>query len=274
MKQNRKTLKNYFGKGKLPTESHFGDLIDSNLNMRDEGFDKSPENGFEINTLGEHEGLITFFGSDNPQQPLWSLCREVNHDELVFRNRRVDREGGLDEESGEATAKADSTLCLGAGGRVGVNKEQPAAELDVNGVVAAVGRRGTYQAGLVPADGKWQAITGELRGCHAFEVMAGVGKKKTGKYALLHATALNTHHPRGWLFNFLNLKRRIKCRQAYYRSIRDKLRLRWKELNNGYCLQIKTSSDYRDNIRIQYSLTRLWFDEDMSGCVVREDQEF
>ena len=35
---NRQTLKNYFKKGGFATEKHFVDLIDSSLNVVDDGF--------------------------------------------------------------------------------------------------------------------------------------------------------------------------------------------------------------------------------------------
>jgi hypothetical protein len=40
--RNRDTLKQFFQEGRLPTSDHFGDLIDSMLNMSDEGFRKTP----------------------------------------------------------------------------------------------------------------------------------------------------------------------------------------------------------------------------------------
>ncbi|MCI5224584.1 MAG: hypothetical protein D3924_18440 [Candidatus Electrothrix sp. AR4] len=251
-KQNRKTLKNYFGKGRVPTESQFADLIDSNLNLLDDSFEHTSEDGFKISTVGDNEGLFSFYDGDNPQEPRWSMGLEENREELVFRNRSV---------------SSDTTLSLGQG-RIGVNKDNPETELDVNGVISVAGRRGTYRTGLVPADGKWHDITGELEGCRAFEVMAGVGKVTTGKYALLHAVAINAHHPEGWLFNFFNCKRRIRCTQSYYRSIRDKLKIRWQAIgrngrNRLYQLEIRSNSDYGKDIRIQYSLTDLWFDHMM-----------
>ncbi|WP_417910168.1 hypothetical protein [Candidatus Electronema sp. PJ] len=260
-KQNRKTLKNFFGKGKLPTESQFGDLIDSSLNLFDDCFEHTPENGFHISTSDGNERLFSFFSSDNPQQPLWNISLEKHRDSLVFQKNA---ESGL----------AENTLCL-VQGRVGIGKEQPETELDVSGVLSAAGRRGTYRVGLAPADGKWHSITGDLYGCQAFEVIAGVGKIKTGKYALLHAIALNTHHPCGFFFNFLNLKRRIKCTHAYYRSIRDKIKLRWQtgKDTHHYQLQIRSGRDYGAEIGIQYSLTKLWFDEDMSESILREKQQ-
>ena len=47
-KQNRETLKRFFSAGKLPSEEHFADLIDSSLNVTDEGFSKSEDFGFEV----------------------------------------------------------------------------------------------------------------------------------------------------------------------------------------------------------------------------------
>jgi hypothetical protein len=97
--------------------------------------------------------------------------------------------------------------------------------------------------------------------------MAGVGGRKTnGRYALIHAVALNAYNPQGPIFNFLNLKKHIRPQHAYYRSRSDKLRLRWKSgEGHAYSLQIKSNSDYGEGIQIRYYLTRLWFDEDMSG---------
>jgi hypothetical protein len=257
-KQDRKTLRNYFSKGKLPTENQFADLIDSSLNLLDDCFEHTSEEGFKISTVGSQEGLFSFYDGDNPHEPRWTLGLEGNRDELVFRKHNTDSEN----------KKQNSTLSLGQG-RIGVNQDKPETELDVNGVISAAGRRGTYKAGLVPADGKWHDLSGELEGCRAFEVLAGAGKVTTGKYALLHAIALNAHHPEGWLFNLFNHKRRIRCTQSYYRSMRDKLKLRWNAVGrNGrnilYRLEIRTNSDYGKEIMIQYSLTDLWFDPLMS----------
>jgi hypothetical protein len=263
-KQNRKTLRNYFSKGKLPTENQFADLIDSSLNLLDDCFEHTSEDGFKISTAGSQEELFSFYDGDNPQEPRWTLGLEGNRDELVFRSRNADSE----------TQKHNPALRLGQG-RIGVNHDNPKTELDVNGVISAAGRQGTYAAGLAPADGKWHNISGELEGCRAFEVMAGAGKITTGKYALLHAVALNAHHPAGWLFNLFNHKRRIRCTQSYYRSMRDKLKLRWNAVgrhgrNILYCLEIRTSSDYGKEIMIQYSLTNLWFDPLMSKSLPQQ----
>jgi hypothetical protein len=153
-------------------------------------------------------------------------------------------------------------------GKIGINTSDPQFELDVKGTVRSEGRIGTNPTGsqFVPADGNWHSITEELNGCQAFEVMAGVGKKKTGRYALMHATVINTFNPKGFFFNFLYLKRRIRYTQAYYNSLADKLRLRWYGDKNGYFLQLRSNTNYGEGIRIRYHLTKLWFEEDMNSC--------
>ncbi len=258
-KQNRDTLKKYFGKGELPTESQFSDLIDSNLNLLDDRFDHTAEDGFKISTIGDNEGLFSFYDGDNPQEPRWSMGLAGDGEELVFHNRSTDPETGK--------PYSDPTLTM-AGGRVGINKKDPVSELDVNGVISSTGRQGTYKAGTVSADGDWHPLTDDLLGCRAFEVMAGVGRIHTGKYALLHAVAINAHHPEGWLFNLFNCKRRIRTTQAYYRTIRDKLKLRWRATRREgrytwYRMEIRSGSNYGSDIKIQYSLTELWFDHMM-----------
>jgi len=251
-KRNRKTLKNFFGKGALPTQENFADLIDSSLNLVDEGFDKSAEKGLEISSIGNHDGLISFSRNNDWQNPLWSISYDQDLDTLRFNN--------LKQQS--------TPLSFDPQGRVGINTSKPAWDLDVQGNISSKGRAGSCQPDdFVDADGKWHDITGKLNGCHGFEVVAGVGLKKSGKYALIQAIALNTFHPKGWLFNFLGLKRRIKSQQAYYRSKGDKLKLRWHGLEDGYTLQIRTNSSYGQDVQIRIFLTRLWFDEDMGDCL-------
>ncbi len=249
-KKNRSTLKRYFREGALPSADQFGDMIDSSLNTIDEGFDRSQENGFEISLLGEHDKLISFFRDSAEKQPVWSVSYDKRHDKLRFIK----------------PDETKATLALAPGGRVGVNRDDPQWTLDVNGVLAAQGRIGANPTGQisVPADSHWHNISGPLRGCQAFEVMAGVGSKGTGKYALMKAVALNTFNPRGLLFNFFNLKKRIKYHQAYYLSRSNRIKLRWQGEGDEYYLQMRSNCDYGAGVKIRYYLTHLWFDQDMS----------
>jgi len=251
-KKNRSTLKRYFRKGALPSEDHFDDLIDSTLNTIDEGFDKTPENGFEVSLVGDHQRLISFFKSGAVKDAVWTIDYDGAHDRLLIRKP-------------DAEAESTPAMTFSGDGPVGVNNINPTHTLDVGGVVAAQGRLGANpdKQKTVVADGEWHNISRPLRGCHAIEVMAGVGSKGTGRYALMHAVAINTFNPRGWLFNFLNLKKRIKYQQAYYLARGNRIKLRWSQQGEQYYLQMRTVCAYGDDVKIRYYLTSLWFDEDM-----------
>ena len=253
-KRNRITLKDFFRRGALPSESQFGDLIDSTLNLIDEGFDKSAEYGLEISPLRDQSSLLSFFKPQDPERAVWTIRYDGERDTLVI--------GGGDQSA---------TISLTSDHKVGIKTTVPSWDLDVNGVVGSHGRMGSYKHGAVPADGEWHAIASDLAGCVALEVVAGTGRRHTGHYALMHAFAVNTHNPRGMLFNFLSLKKRIHYHQAYYRSLRSKLKLRWARgatddahgTDGAYRLQLRSNRDYgRDGQRvdIRFHITKLWFD--------------
>lgn len=260
--RNRETLRNFFEEGALPTKDHFGDLIDSMLNMSDEGFRKTAENGVEVSTPIGHDALIAFFRDQSPKSALWSMGYGGGNDQLQFQ-----------PGSQSATRGQPPVLALDARSRVGICTAQPDHALDVAGVVASQGRIGTHPAGLqgpIPADGEWHDVTGTLKGCQAFEVMAGTGHQGAGRYALLHAVAMNTFNPApGWLAWF-SRKKRIRAQSAWYGRRCDQLQLRWQGTSGkgaAYRLQIRTGCDYGAGVRIRCHLTRLWFDEEMRECM-------
>ena len=142
--------------------------------------------------------------------------------------------------------------------------QEPKSRLHVVGTVASTGRLGVFtgsekddpKGNKIPADGSWHPILTNLDGCHAYEIMAGVGKFKTGKYALLHATALTTFG-RSW--------KRIRRTQAHYRWPWHRIGLRWKGKTHNFRLEMKTWTDYGENVFVQYHIQKLWFDHKMSG---------
>lgn len=252
-KKNRSTLKRYFNVGSLPSEEQFVNLIDSSLNTVDEGFDKTPENGFEVSLVGDNDRLISFFESFAIKEAVWTISYDRNEDKLFFKKPTDD-------------VNKQPALTFTNDGKVGINNSSPDFTLDVNGFVSAEGRIGANpnKQITVPADGVWHNITGALSGCHAFEVMAGVGNKGTGKYALMNALAMNAYNPKGYFFNLFNLKKRIKYQQAYYLSRINRIKLQWKGDGSEYFLQMKSNCDYGESIKIRYYITSLWFDDDMS----------
>ncbi len=273
-KKNRKTLKEYFEKGNLPSQNQFGNLVDSMLNVVDEGFDKTATDGFKVSQLGKDGKLISFFKNIAVKSPLWSIKVDWQTGNLILggpKNPNVlSLAAGEYQETGENKGEKK--------GRIGINKQDPEYELDVAGTIASCGRIGC-KGEHVPANGEWQHITGRLEGCRAFEIMAGVGKTKSGKYALLHAFALKTFNARG----------KIIYHQAHYGSRCNRLKLRWKEEEGkGYRLELKTRCCYGDarakekknngkpkdgndgGVYVNYYLTELWFDPFMDDCTIPE----
>ena len=245
--QNRDSLKGYFRKGQLPSEGHFHDLIDSTINKVDDGMSKTMEDGLMLAPIGESRKLISFFKSIEDKSPVWRMEVDENDADLHFSNK-----------------VGDEVLSITDSGKVGIDNEQPQANLDVNGHVAMSGREGNAFRGKVPADGKWHKIATELNGCQMFEVVAGVGKKKTGKYALLHAIAISA---------FGKSRNKIKKTQARYGIRGNRMKLRWTGSTYKFNLEIKTRSNYGSDVAINYHIQKLWHDQFMDNCVLNGKED-
>jgi len=244
--QNRKSLKDYFRKGQLPSEGHFHDLIDSTINKVDDGMSKTMEDGLMLSPIGESRKLISFFKSIEDKFPVWRMEVDENDADLNFSNKL-----------------GDSVLTIREEGKVGVNQEAPEFALDVDGDVAMCGRTGNAYRGQIPADGKWHKIVSGLNGCELFEVVAGVGKKKTGKYALLHAIAIST---------FGKSKNKIRVTQAYYGVRGNRIKLRWTGSTYKYNLEMRTRYNYGDNTAVNFNIQRLWQDTFMDESLLEQDK--
>ncbi|NQZ13061.1 MAG: hypothetical protein HRT35_38435, partial [Algicola sp.] len=72
-KRNRSTLRNYFRVGAMPSAEHFADLVDSSINKLEEGFDKTPADGFKVSSLEDNAKLVSFYRDTAPNVSLWSI---------------------------------------------------------------------------------------------------------------------------------------------------------------------------------------------------------
>lgn len=274
-KRNRKTLVEHFAEGRLPSQEAFADMIDSTINIVDDGFEKTAVEGLKVAQVDDNAKLLSFYDEITVRSPVWSMAlmpptggyTGSNYKNLTIfwpgngENRLILSSVPANGEPVESDAPVPHRL------RMSINRQAPEHELDVGGVVAADGRIGRLAPDgfEVRADGKWHPITKPLDGCQAFEVMAGVGKPKSGKYALTHAFAIST---------FNSKKSSISYHQAHFSSRCDQIDLRWTGSIHEYVLEMRTRCSYEQHsnemIYVQYYLTQLWFDPFMDGCA-KED---
>lgn len=272
-KRNRKTLTDNFADGTLPTQEAFGDLIDSMVNIVDDGFDKSALNGMKVAQLGNSGKLISFYDEITVKAPIWSIAFSMSgYGGGAESHKNLNVFYGSDNATGLTLASvAESVSAEEKTGtekiRVGINKNSPEYELDVSGVIASdgrIGREGGKESEVL-ADGEWHPILTGLDGCQAFEVMAGVGKPRSGRYALVHAFALST---------FNSKKSNITYHQAHYSSRCDQIDLRWVGEAHNYSLEMRTRCSFAQNdteeIYIRYYTTQLWFDPFMVRCAKKD----
>lgn len=263
-KKTRTKLKKLFSNGRMPSEVDFADLIDSTINPLDDGFNLTQEEGIQIapTDLGKFARIYSEKG--DKQNAKWSLEAGENNDYLLLKNRL----SAEDDANNTIKKEKDTPPVLSISSREGklaVNKSTPEFDLDVNGVLASKARIGTFKSGEVVADGQWKDILTGLEGCHMLEITAGIaGGEKQGRYALVHAIAMNCYNPNDFLSWF---RKRIKHQHAWYFSRWDKIKMRWaKDGYNRYKLQIKTVRNYKTNnrnYRIKFHITQLWVENTM-----------
>ena len=240
-KLNRSTLKNIFKRGNAPTEVNFSDFIDSTINVVDDGFAKTSNDGLILSPKGKSKKLLSFYENMREEKPQWSVT--INKDK---KNKGL----AFDQPSSE------NSLFLKQGGNVGINTNTPQYPLHVNGMAGMNGRIGTYAVGEIPGDGKWHSILTGLKDIHAFEVIASIqGERGRGKYAITHAIALATYG---------KSRNKIQQNRAYFGWFWNRISLRWR--SNGvhdFELQMRTVSHYgldemEEPRKIQYNVTQLW----------------
>lgn len=269
-KRNRDTLKKRFGDGEMPSSSDFGDLIESVLNIHDDGIAHNERDGLRLTQISGNNRVLSMYGAVEEESTSWAFGLDGRSARLTLdaarRGATPDALDADDEADGGGYAVLTLLAPDGDGrkdGRIGINTRTPRHQLEVDGVVASKGRIGAAGERPAAANAEWHTIGGPYQGCTALEVTAGAGRRDSGKYALMHAFALRTFDARG----------EITYHQAHYGSRRHRLELRWlddKAVPGNYSLQLRVGCDYGGNTRIQYHLTSLWLDPGMSGCAAQE----
>lgn len=239
----REDLKKYFRNGKIPTENHFGYLIDSMINKQDDAFLKDKDNGLVIATMGSSKKFLSLYKNINDLDTFFAFEKDEQGVESLKLNPVRE-----DEQASDA-----ASFYFNVDGALGIGKRsEKELRLDVDGFAGMKGRIGTHASGSVPADGRWHTILEGLDNCNAFEVVARTGKKGSGKFAILHAYALSA---------FGNSRSRIRKTSAHYGFFWNRLRLRFRGTTHNYRLEIKTGNNYGSEVDIFYNISRLWDDE-------------
>jgi hypothetical protein len=231
-RKNRRTLKESFRQGKKPSQQDFENLIDSMLNILDDGFSKTAETGMGLAPLLEKGTVISVFKEPADSKPQWEIAINT---ERCLEIRRCKN----DNVFPVLILKSDGTVELGTEGCETVLKD----------VLRMPVREGTLYRGSVPANGYWHDITDALSGYQVLEVTAYAGKKGSGKHAVLFATATAC----------FGAKAKIKKTSSHYGNYGHKIRLRWKKSDGNFQakLQLKTIFKYDNETTIKYHITGL-----------------
>lgn len=94
-----------------------------------------------------------------------------------------------------------------------------------------------------------------MTGCQAWEIVAGVGAKDSeGRYALMHAFALNT----------FNANSSITYHQSHFGNKCSRIELRWIAEDSDkpfeFKLQMRVGCGYGEEVWIKYHMNQLWLD--------------
>ena len=74
MPLQRTELYPFFQKHAIPTEANFKELIDSMLNLEDDGVSKSPDDPLSLKAVGAEEGLMNFYrDNEGVKESTWQF---------------------------------------------------------------------------------------------------------------------------------------------------------------------------------------------------------
>ncbi|MFA6778256.1 MAG: hypothetical protein WCU80_00530 [Paludibacteraceae bacterium] len=242
-KTNRRTLKEYFAAGKKPDSSQFVDLIDSMLNIVDDGFIKTSEGGMTLSPLnGNRAGNVM------------EVRQDILDPDAAWRFS-IDGKGSFficprNSDQPVISLFQDGSILIDPN-LSSANVRQP-NNVVVNGGVVAASYMGEKLD--VPANGAWQDISAYDYACMAFRVVAKVkGKKGSGKYAMLEVSAMNCFGKHA------SIK---KVGESWFGKRFNRIDFRWNEKKDEqgepiFGLQVRSRSDYGEGHTISYYILDL-----------------
>lgn len=225
--RGRKILKEFFSNGRRPSEQEFEDLIDSSVNILDDGYSKNNKDGLKLVPKNE-KGILMSFCTQSGNDPSWVFTINEAEDLLIYKKTEEITSGKVPEEKKDASSlilNSPKTVIVGDIELQGVKKGQSASE--------------ELKKELI-ADGKWHDITELKDGVYVLEIVASIqGEPGDGEYAVLMA----------WATQSFGSHKKIKMVGSHYGFWGHKLKLRWhknkiKNKNGFYQLQIKSRLRY------------------------------
>jgi hypothetical protein len=231
----------------------FEHLVDSSLNIKDDGIGLNPDHGLILTSKGPSKSLVSFYQKiSDKSTPLWTFGLDSQN-----------QSKGLNILEGHK-----SRMFIQNGGLVGINTTNPNYQLDVNGLVASRGVVGTYARGTADADGKWHTLTNlrNMEGCIIFEIIAHINDVKDKRFGLTLATLMLTHGKKGYKNKVFTTGAGSKW---LWGKFMNKIHFRWvvDDLNTEpgkerYMIQMKSKSHFGmldgQPKKMFYRVRKLW----------------
>lgn len=130
---DRPTLKTYFSKNRVPTQSDFAALIDSMLNQKDDGIAKPTDSDpLGIAAVGGPKKLLNFYENAGESNPAWTLQLNPRSKQDDTSTARL----GFSVSDGQGTSRLFIDKSTG---NVGIGTTDPKFSLEVAGTSIKLG---------------------------------------------------------------------------------------------------------------------------------------
>ena len=157
------------------TDPDLQDFVQSTINILSDGIDIDDINGLKLESKGNARRMMSFYDKIKSKSSLW----DINISQTQAKNNALN-----------IAAQGKNILTVVDNGSVGIYKDDPAFQLDVDGLVGSTGRVGNFAIGKVPADGEWHILINDMSGTVGFEAFAHIINDKEDRYGLTYGVLL------------------------------------------------------------------------------------